>query len=75
MAVIRPFDEMAAIEGAEMLKRFLKDGDKRAGDIGTWAKVKVDQQIVAIAKSAVPPMYTRRIQASLASLKGLALKQ
>ena len=47
---IRPFDEMAAIETAEMFKQFLADDNKKGGGEGDWQKVKVDQQIVAVAK-------------------------
>ncbi len=48
---IQPFDEMAAIEAAQMFRAFKAAGDKRGGATGDWQKVKVDQQIVAIAKT------------------------
>ena len=40
----------AAIEAAESQRRALDTGDKKSGATGTWQKVKVDRQIVAIAK-------------------------
>jgi len=46
---IEAFDERAAIELSHMSE--LKAGEKkRKGQQGTWAKVKFDRQIVAIAK-------------------------
>lgn len=48
---IRPFDTMAAVEAAEMFRTFRTGGDKRGGATGDYQKIKVDQQIVAIAKS------------------------
>lgn len=45
-----PFDERAAVEVAAMTRSALDGGDKRGGAEGTWAKVKYDRQIVAIAK-------------------------
>ena len=47
---IEPFDLKAAIEAAESQRRALDTGDKKSGATGTWQKVKVDRQIVAIAK-------------------------
>lgn len=44
------FDERAAVEVAAMTKAALDDGNKRSGVDGTWAKIKFDRQIVAIAK-------------------------
>jgi hypothetical protein len=46
---IKPFDTMAAVEAAEMMRTFIAQGDKRGGATGEWQKVKVDQQIVAVA--------------------------
>lgn len=48
---IEPFDQRAAVEVAAMLRDELKGG-KKALKSGpeTWAKVKYDRQIVAIAK-------------------------
>ncbi len=50
--LIRPFDEMAAIELANMEVKARKKGNKRrpAADDAPWQKVKVDRQIVAVAK-------------------------
>lgn len=45
-----PFDSLAAIEAAIMTRAAIDAGDKRAGSDATWAKVKFDRQIVAIAK-------------------------
>ena len=47
---IEPFDLRAAIEAAASEVRATRDGDKRAGATGSWQKVKVDRQIVAIAR-------------------------
>ena len=48
---IAPFDQRASVECAIAIDRDLTAGDKRAGSTGTWAKVKFDRQIVAIAKA------------------------
>src|SRR5437762_2756227 len=48
--IIRPFDEMAAIELAAIEYESRGKGDKRGGSAAPWAKVKFDRQIVAIAK-------------------------
>ncbi len=47
---IVPFDLVAAVEAAAQTAKALAAGDKKAGAKGTWQKVKVDRQIVAIAK-------------------------
>lgn len=47
---IEPFDTRAAIEAAIMTRKAIETGDKRAGVDSSWAKVKYDRQIVAIAK-------------------------
>ena len=47
---IEPFDDRAAVEVALMTREALRLGDKRSGVKDTWAKVKFDRQIVAIAK-------------------------
>jgi hypothetical protein len=47
---IMPFDSLAAIEAAAMTRTAIDAGDKRGGSEATWAKVKFDRQIVAIAK-------------------------
>lgn len=53
---IVPFDTLAAIEVAAMTRTAKAGGDKRGGLAGTWAKVKYDRQIVAIAKVAQATM-------------------
>lgn len=47
---IEPFDTRAAIEVAAMSREALVSGRKRGESTATWAKVKYDRQIVAIAK-------------------------
>ena len=47
---IVPFDQIAAIELAISLAGAKASGDKKSGSSSTWAKVKFDAQIVAIAK-------------------------
>jgi predicted nucleic acid-binding protein len=47
---IEPFDTRAAIEVATMSRDAMKKGAKRGSSAATWAKVKYDRQIVAIAK-------------------------
>lgn len=47
---IEPFDTLAAIEVAAMAREALSGGKKKAQSTSTWAKVKYDRQIVAIAK-------------------------
>jgi predicted nucleic acid-binding protein len=44
------FDQRAAVEVAAMTRAAITAGDKRGGAEGTWAKIKYDRQIVAIAK-------------------------
>ncbi len=57
--VVEPFDLRAAVEAAESQTRALAAGDKKAGATGSWQKVKVDRQIVAIAKvHGVDELYT-----------------
>ena len=48
--VVEPFDLRAAIEAAESQRRAIDAGSKKSGAAGPWQKVKVDRQIVAIAK-------------------------
>jgi predicted nucleic acid-binding protein len=47
---IEPFDTRAAIEVAAMTRKALDSGKKRGESSATWAKVKYDRQIVAIAR-------------------------
>jgi len=47
---IKSFDDRAAVEVALVIREAIKRGDKRSGVDETWAKVKFDRQIVAIAK-------------------------
>lgn len=47
---VSDFDQRAAVEAAIQIRSALKQGDKRQGVSATWAKVKFDRQIVAIAK-------------------------
>lgn len=47
---IAPFDVLAAIELSQIDKLALAAGDKRSGSLSPWQKIKVDRQIVAIAK-------------------------
>lgn len=49
--LIRPFDEMAAIELAAVEVEDRSKGDKRGGSAGIWAKIRFDRQIVAIART------------------------
>ncbi len=48
--LIKPFDEMAAIELAAIEYEARGKGDKRGGITSPWTKVKFDRQIVAVAK-------------------------
>lgn len=47
---IEPFDTRAGIEVAAMTRKALDSGKKRGPSSATWAKVKYDRQIVAIAR-------------------------
>jgi predicted nucleic acid-binding protein len=49
---IDPFDTRAAIELAEITKAAIAAGDKKSGVDAPWQLVKIDRQIVAIAKTA-----------------------
>ena len=56
---VAPFSERAAIEAAIATHGALKLGDKRSGIDSDWQKVKVDRQIVAVAKILeVEAIYT-----------------
>lgn len=48
---VRPFGERAAIETAMMTREAIAAGDKRAGSEAPWQKVKVDRQVVAVARA------------------------
>ena len=48
---IEPFDELAAVESAAMENAARARGDKKGGGSGYWQKVKIDRQVVAIAKT------------------------
>jgi len=48
---IAPFDTKAAVEAADAQSMAIASGDKKSGLSGTWQCVKVDRQIVAIAKT------------------------
>lgn len=49
---LMPFDRMAAFECSGMTAAALGRGNKRDGSSDAWQKIKVDRQIVAIAKAA-----------------------
>jgi len=44
------FDQRAAVEVAAATREALAAGDKRGGSENSWAKVKFDRQIIAIAR-------------------------
>ncbi|MGO6722439.1 hypothetical protein ACC717_21320 [Rhizobium ruizarguesonis] len=48
--LIEAFDDRAALEVALWTKSAIDAGDKKGGSDETWAKIKYDRQIVAIAK-------------------------
>jgi len=47
---VSDFDKRAAIEVSLQIREAMGSGNKKAGSVSTWAKVKFDRQIVAIAK-------------------------
>ena len=47
---IAEFDTMAALEVAAMTREAIRAGDKRDGSTAPWQKVKIDRQIIAIAR-------------------------
>ena len=56
---VATFDERAAIETAAMTQEALDDGDKRGGSQAPWQKVKIDRQLVAVARvHGVKTLYT-----------------
>ena len=48
---IADFDTMAAVELAAMTREAIRAGDKKSGSSSPWQKVKIDRQIVAIART------------------------
>lgn len=48
---IRPFDKLAAVETAMMTIDAVRAGDKKGGSAEPWQKVKIDRQIIAIART------------------------
>lgn len=73
---IAPFDELAAVETAALTLNAIATGDKRHGSPDTWAKVKFDRQIVAIAKvSGADTIYsTDRNVRNFGELAGLRVE-
>lgn len=47
---VRPFGERAAVETAVMTREAIQAGDKRGGSDAPWQKVKVDRQVIAVAR-------------------------
>ena len=47
---VRPFGQRAAIETAQMTREAVAAGDKKGGSVQAWQKVKVDRQVIAIAR-------------------------
>lgn len=47
---VRPFGERAAVETAMMTRDAVNAGDKRGGSQAPWQKVKVDRQVIAVAR-------------------------
>jgi rRNA-processing protein FCF1 len=46
-----PFDRMAAFETAQMDRAALGAGDKKEGSQEPWQKIKIDRQIIGVAKA------------------------
>src|SRR5450759_545753 len=49
--LIKPFDELAAIELAAIEVEDRERGSKRGSSVSPWAKLRFDRQIVAIART------------------------
>jgi predicted nucleic acid-binding protein len=49
--LIKPFDEVAAIDLAAIELQDRSRGDKRSGSVSPWAKLRFDRQIVAILRT------------------------
>ncbi|WP_242183178.1 hypothetical protein [Sphingomonas sp. CARO-RG-8B-R24-01] len=47
---VRPFGERAAVETAHMTREAIFLGDKKGGSTEAWQKVKVDRQVIAVAR-------------------------
>ena len=74
---VADFDQRAAVELALMEQHIRNQGDKRANQEGSWAKIKFDRQIVAIAKVyQVSCLYTDdNGMKSWAEKQGIMVKQ
>lgn len=48
---IAPFNTIAAVEFSSTMRAAFASGDKRSGVQGEWQQIKIDRQIVSIAKS------------------------
>jgi predicted nucleic acid-binding protein len=56
---IESFDTRAAIELADIDRKVSEGGDKKAGELAPWQRIKIDRQIIAIAKVAgADTLYT-----------------
>ncbi|MGZ9568758.1 hypothetical protein ACVTTK_05265 [Alcaligenes nematophilus] len=49
--VLAPFDKRAAYECALIDRNAISNGSKRAGRLDAWQKIKIDRQVIAIAKN------------------------
>lgn len=77
---IAAFDERAAVELAHLNRQAYAGGDKRAGAVGPWQKVKIDRQIIAIAKvQGATTLFTNddqlAVQARLAEIESISLAE
>lgn len=63
---IGEFDTMAAVELAAMTREAIRGGDKKEGSSLPWQKVKIDRQIIAIARA-------RNVSAIYSDDEGVAL--
>lgn len=56
---VRPFGERAAIETAVMTRQAIATGDKKNGSDAAWQKVKIDRQVIAVARAeGATALYT-----------------
>lgn len=74
------FDERAAVELAALNRKAYASGDKRAGAVGPWQKIKIDRQIIAIAKiHGAATIFTNDdqlvAQARLAEIEAISLAE